>query len=149
MLASGFFARRARDGIEAACEALFPANDLGAPDFRATDMVERMTKYIDDLPAAQGRLVRALFIAIELGCLLLPPRFRRFSNIEAEQRAALVRGFRRSRFQPFRVLGDALKATTTVIYLSHPAAVAYLGSYKTCDRPGDSLPFPVRPDALR
>jgi len=148
MPSEGFWSRQTTRGIRAACEALFPENDLGAPDWQSTDMVARMRAFLDALPAEHRLLHHALFLAVELGCVVLVLGFRRFSSMTPARRAEVVRRWRRSRFQLFRVLGDALKATTTMIYLSHPKAIAYLEAYKTCERPGDTLTFPVRRDAL-
>lgn len=127
---SGFLERRALDGLRAASEALFPENDIGAPDFRTTEMVPRTLQYLEELPRKQRRLLLLLFAFVEVLTVLF--RLRRFSRLSPESRAALVRGFRRSRLLPLRILGDALKATTTVIYMSHPAALAHIGEGAPC-----------------
>ncbi len=135
-------------GITATCEGLFPVNDLGAPDFRDAEMVERTRRYLRELPPAQRRLVSLLFMAVEFlaPLLLLVPR--RFSRLTPGERALAVRRFRLSRFFPVRVLGDALKASTTMIYMSHPRVVAYVGEHRACARAEDPLSYPVRPAAL-
>jgi hypothetical protein len=124
----GFFMRRAVDGIAASSEALFPANAIGAPDYRATDMVRRTLEYLTLLPRPQRRLLLTLFVVVELGTPVLTLGFRRFSRLPVERRELVVRHWRRSRFLPLRLLGDALKATTTMLYMSHPAALAYVGA---------------------
>lgn len=133
-------------GVRAACEGLFPRNDLGVPDFESTEMVPRMHGYFAALPATQRRLLRSLFVVVELGSLLLCAS--RFSKLSPERRAAAVRRWRTSRWLPIKLLGDALKATTTLIYMSHPSAMRYLGAYKTCSREADRMGLPVRPGAL-
>lgn len=148
MALRSFVWRTALSGISACAEGLFPENDYGVPDWRATDMVERTCEYLDALPAAQRRLLTSLFVVVELGAVVLAKRLRRFSRMSPDERAAAVRAWRRSRFLPLRVLGDAIKATTTVIYMSHPLALAHIGAYKSCERPGDALTFRVDPDAL-
>jgi hypothetical protein len=143
-LPRGFIGRSAEAGLRASAEALFPENDYGAPDFRATDLVGRTIEYLDALPAEQRRLIVLLFAFVELGALFLVFGFRRFSRIPVARREAIVRAWRRSRLLPLRLLGDALKATTTMIYMSHPAALAYVGVYSACERPGDALRVEVR-----
>lgn len=144
----GFWANRARDGIVALSEATFPENDLGAPDWKSTDMVRRTLEYLDELPPKQRRLLTLLFVFVELGALFLVLGFRRFSRIAPARRVVIVRNWRRSRLLPFRVLGDAIKATTTMMYMSHPSVLAYIGEYRACPHPDDSLSIDVRPDAL-
>jgi hypothetical protein len=147
-MAAGFFERRLLDGIRAASEGLFPSNDLGAPDWRDTDMVSRTREYIDELPPEQRRLLVLLFVFVELFApvLLLTPH--RFSNLPPRRRAQAVRSWRISRFFVLRVLGDALKASTTMMYMSHPRVVAYIEEYRVCVHPDDALAYPVRPKAL-
>jgi hypothetical protein len=111
-------------------------------------MVPRMFEYLGELPPAQRRLIVALFLTVEFGTLLLVLGFRRFSKLPPDARARAVRRWRRSRFVPIRILGDALKATTTILYMSHPAALSYVGAFKTCARPGDTPEIRVDPNAL-
>jgi hypothetical protein len=141
-----FFERHADAGIQAACESLFPENDFGAPDWRTTEMVPRMHAYLEELPGKQRRLLVALFFTVEVAAALLTGT--RFSRKGVDDRAELTRRWRRSRWLALKLLGDALKATTTVIYMSHPAAMAHVGGFKTCSRPNDPLALPTRPGAL-
>jgi hypothetical protein len=147
-MAMGFFERRALDGLEAVAEALFPQNDYGAPDFEATELVRRTLEYMDVLPGDKRRLLVALFALTELAAPLLVPGFSRFSRLPVQVREEAVRRFRQSRFLPVRLLGDALKATTTLIYMSHPLALSYVGAYSTCERPLDPMTLPFRAGAL-
>jgi hypothetical protein len=125
-----FIERRVDDGIRGACEGLFPENDFGAPDFRTTDLARRTREWMDELPPPQRRLLVLLFFTVELltPILLLVPA--RFSRLSPERRAEAVRRWRRSRFFFLRLLGDALKASTTMIYMSHPLVVAHIGEYR-------------------
>lgn len=147
-MGKGFFERRARDGLEAVAEALFPQNDYGAPDFKSTELVGRTLSYMDVLPRDKRRLLVALFALTELAAPLLIPCLSRFSRLPVARREEAVRRFRQSRFLPFRLLGDALKATTTLIYMSHPLALAYVGAYSTCERRTDPLAIPHRAGVL-
>jgi hypothetical protein len=74
--------------------------------------------------------------------------FTRHTRTGIASRSAVVRARRRLRFLPFTLIGDALKATTTVIYMSHPAAMAHVGAFKTCARDNDPLKLPIRAEAL-
>jgi hypothetical protein len=143
-----FFLSRAHDGIAATAEALFPTNDYGAPDYVATDLVARLLEYLADLPAKQRRLILALYVLVELFAPVLVLCTCRFSRLPVARREAAVRAFRTSRLLPLRLIGDALKATTTIIYMSHPAALAHIGMYSACERPADPLPVVVRRGAL-
>lgn len=119
-------------GLAAAAEAMFPANDFGAPDFRDTEIVARTLEYLAALPSTQRRLIRLLFVFVELAAPILCGGFSRFSRMSIARREAAVRGFRTSRFQLLRLLGDALKATLTMMYMSHPLALAYVGEKTEC-----------------
>ena len=118
-------------------EALFPENDLGAPDYRETDLEERILEYLRMVPARARRLLLLLFIGAELAAPLLVPCLSRFSSLPVTDREAAVRRWRRSRLLPLRILGDALKATTTLLYMSHPAALRHVGAFAACDAPTD------------
>ncbi len=145
----GFWLRRATDGIRATAQVLFPANDLGAPDWLATDMVGRTRLWLSELPPESRRLVTLLFIATELLAPLMVPSLGRFSRTPPERRLRALRRWRGTWFIPVRFFGTALEATMKMIYLSHPAAMGYIGAYKTVDHPHDPLQLEIRPDALR
>lgn len=144
----GYWLRTAMTSIHAVSEAMFPTNDLGAPDFEATDLVHRTREYIDELPPEKRQLLLVLFIFLELATPILSLRFRKFSSFTPERRVKLVQDWRKHWFQPFQWLGDALKATMTMMYFSHPSVVKHLQAFKTCERPTDPLQFPVDKQAL-
>jgi hypothetical protein len=143
-LAQGYWHKRLTAGIAAASEATFPENDLGAPDWKSTEMVRRTFEYLDELPPPQQRLVKALFLFVELAAIVLAGRFRRFSKLPVKTRTGVIRRWRASRWLAFRVLGDAVKATTTMIYMSHPSVIRYIEEYRCCARPLDPLEIPLR-----
>jgi hypothetical protein len=147
-MAGGFFERAAHHGLSAAAEALFPENGYGAPDFKTTELVARTLSYLDELPAAQRRLLLSLFALVELGAPVLVPGFCRFSRLPVARREAVVRAWRQSRLLPLRLVGDALKATTTMMYMSHPAALTFVGAYSSCARPLDPLVVSTKPDTF-
>jgi hypothetical protein len=147
-MADFLFERAAHQGLAAAAEALFPENLYGAPDYKTTELVPRTLAYLKELPAPQRTLLLSLFALVELAAPLLVPGFSRFSGLSVARREAVVRRWRQSRVLPLRLIGDALKATTTMMYMSHPAALTFVGAYSSCARPEDALVLPVRADAL-
>ena len=86
----------ARRAIAAAGEALFPKNDLGAPDYESTEVAKRLESLIAVYPPPQQRLMWLLFIFLELVAPIIGLRFSRFSRMSIEARTELVRRFRRS-----------------------------------------------------
>jgi hypothetical protein len=124
----------AEAGLSATAEALFPVNMEGAPDYRTTELVARMLEYWRLLPGRQRRLFLALFALVELAAPFLIGGFSRFSSLPVEAREQAVRRFRQSEVAPLRLIGDALKASTTMMYMSHPAALAYVGVSSGCNQ---------------
>ncbi|HEX3598221.1 MAG TPA: hypothetical protein VHU80_24100 [Polyangiaceae bacterium] len=115
-------------GLSATVEALFPVNDQGAPDYLTTDLVARTLEYLELLPARQRRLLLSLFALVELAAPFLLVGWGRFSSVSVERRERAVRRFRSSSVAALRLVGDALKASTTMMYMSHPAALSYVGA---------------------
>lgn len=140
--------RVAARGFAAAAEALYPENVLGAPDWRDTEMATRGARWIDALPPNPQRLIVLLFAALELGAPALAPGLRPLSRLPPARREAMIRRWRASPIAPLKFLGDAVKSATSMIYLSHPAALRHVGLHKTCAHPGADLPVAHRPAAL-
>lgn len=135
---SGRLGRLASRGAAAAAEALFPKNNLGAPDWESAEVVPRLEGYLGELPPRSRRLILLLFTAVELWPLLAL-RVRRFSRLRPEARLGFVRRWRASRLYPIRLIGESTKAVLTMMYLSHPEALRYIGAYTVSPRPGDGL----------
>jgi hypothetical protein len=135
-------------GIAGAAEAMFPANDLGAPDWREARVVDRMLEHLAELPARPRRMILFLFAIVELAAPLLVPGLGLFSRLSVERRLRAIRRWRASRLYPLRMLGDGLKMTLTMIYLSNPAVARHMGEYKTCANPADPYLIEIRPGAL-
>lgn len=144
----GLWMRIATDGIAATSEAVFPENDLGAPDWKSTDMVGRTLEYLDELPPRQRRLLLLLFVFVELASVFLVWRLARFSRLPVVRRTRAIRAWRRSNWLVLRVLGDSLKATSTMMFMSHPRVIEHLGEYRACERPLDRVKIAARPAAL-
>ena len=148
MSTKGFWQRRIDDGVQSASEALFPENSLGAPDWKQAQMVPRMLGHIDQLPISARKLVNLLFLFVELATPLLSLRFRRFSRLRPELRRSLVRRWSASSFYWLRVIGDSLKASMSMIYLSHPDVLQHMGWKKACHNPGDTLQPEIVPPLI-
>jgi len=143
-----FWIRSVDACITGASEALFPANDFGAPDWREVRMLERTRAWMAALPPKHSLLIELLYFAVEWATPLLGPAPGRYSKITPARRVAIVRRWRASRLYPLKLLGDAFKATASMIYLSHPAALAYIGLYKPCANAEDPLQVEIQPGAL-
>lgn len=136
--------RRVADGIGATSEVMFPGNEAGAPDWRETDMVARTIDYLDELNPRMRRLILILFIFFEFGSPILLAGVRRFSKLSPERRLRTLLRWRTSKFYPFKILIDALKAQLSMMYMSHQRVQDYMKVFKTCERPGDTLTFEIR-----
>lgn len=139
-----FWMRRTADGIRGTSEVMFPVNDIGAPDWRSTQMVERTVDYIYALPPQMRALLMVMFVAIELGSPFMLSGFGRFSTLSPTRRLKVLQGWRRSWIPLFKLLADALKAQLCMMYLSHKDVQRHIGAWKTCDRPGDVLGLPTK-----
>jgi len=135
-LPSNLLRKLALSGFAAACEALFPDNDVGAPTWRDTDMVARAAQLWDELPPYSRLTLEGLYAALELGGAALVPRIGALSGIPVEARFAMLDRMRRSRLWPLRFVAEAVKSSTTMVYLSHPLALRYIGAERSsCDAP--------------
>ncbi len=114
-----------------ASETLFPAHPGMARDGVGVDMPAYADGYLATLPRRQRLLIRALFMLFEQGTLLFPARgvggFRRFSSLNAEQRAATFAGWDGSRLALRRMAMTALKAVLIMGYFGHEENLAGLG----------------------
>jgi hypothetical protein len=147
-LRTGRLERAADRAIVAVAEALFPPNSLGAPDFRETELPARLHRYMEEVPEGYRRLITLLFVFVEWCPPLVALYPRRFSRLSLASRQNLVRRWRASPVYPLRIIGDALKGLMSMMYLSHPTAMRYLGMYTVSGRDWDPLVVDHKPDAL-
>jgi hypothetical protein len=138
-------------GLRASVEGLYPPDPGGAPDGVTTDLYARHLAYIRSLPPSHRFLLPLLFFGIELLPLLLSPWAGRFSRRTPQARAALITSWREGRVFALRGLGDALRATLQMVYLSHPSVLRHMGEYKTVAYLEDKLDMPIHdsPDMPR
>lgn len=140
-----WFEARYLDGMRALAEALYPPNDLGAPDGVATDLARRTEAYVRRLPPSIRFQIMLLFAVVEVFAPVLAPLGRRMSRRPPAARLRAVVGWRGSRFYPLRLLGNAIHAQLQMLYLSHPSVVRFVGEYKPVANPGDPFPMRIQP----
>ena len=114
--------RVALRSFEAVCEALYPDDACGAPSWRDTDMVARAAELWDELPPMSRLTLEALFAGVAPLAALSP-----------ERRCRLLESMRRSRLWPLRTVAEAVKSASTMVYLSHPAALEHIGVLDRCN----------------
>jgi hypothetical protein len=133
------------EGLRGLVEALYPPNDLGAPDGVATDLVRRTQGYVARLPPSVRWQIRLLFAAVEVLAPVLAPVGRRLSRRSPAARLRAVAGWRASHLYPLRLLGNAVHAQLQMMYLSHPSVVRFVGEYKPVANPDDAFPMRIQP----
>ena len=117
--------------LASAAEATFPAGGEIPPsglDADAPGYTDRL------LTAAHPRmrlLMHLLFFLVEHATLFFPAPgrrgWRRFSSLDAEQRAAVLEGWRTSRLFPRRLVFASLRAILTMGYFAYPPVLRQLG----------------------
>jgi hypothetical protein len=142
-----FAANRAKASIAAACEAMFPKNTIGAPDYTDSDLIARTWSYIGMLPSTQRTLITLLFMFLELFAPMLAGKLGRYSRLDLEARCEVIRRFRGSSLYLLKLMGDSVKGILTMIYMAHPSVVRHIGQYSACDH-ADGFAVEVRKDAL-
>lgn len=109
-----------REGVHALSEALFPEGQANVPGYEQTDLVARTEAYVNTLPPSQGPLVALLFVAVDWLTPILVPFGPRMSRRAPEERLSIVERWRNSSWWLFRVLGNAVKASLSMVYFAHP-----------------------------
>ena len=122
--------RLALAGFQAVCEALYPDNTIGAPSWRDTEMVARVAKLWDALPPESRYLLEALYAGLAPAARM--PVARRFRMFD---------GMRKSKVWPLRFVAEAVKSSSTMVYMSHPLAMAYIGAAQECLVPARKSAF--------
>lgn len=147
--AGSWLRRVALAGFGAAVEALYPDNTIGAPSWRDAEMVARASQLWDELPPLSRLLLEGLYGGLELGGAALMPALGPLSRQPVARRFAMFSRLKRSRVFPLRFLAEAVKSSSTMIYMSHPMVIRYIGVSKACGHPADGhLGMPVRRDAF-
>lgn len=123
--------RREAAFVAAAAEALFPRGGAVPPSGLDAGVPAWCDRWLDALPPATRRLVRALFVLVEHATLVFPAPgwdgWRRFSALDAERRGAVLEGWRTSRFFLRRLVFTSLRAIVTQGYFADAAVLRSLG----------------------
>jgi hypothetical protein len=116
--------------LNAAGNATFPAGGALSPSGDEADLAGYTDHWMTLVPPRTRFLMRLLLFLIEHGTLVLPapgPRgWRRFSSLSMEQRAAVLEGWRASRFYPRRLVFMSLRAILCMGYLAYPRVLREL-----------------------
>ena len=136
--------RLARPGIKGAAEVLFPVNDFGAPDYHKTQVVKRFIDYLQILPRQQRFLLILLFMTLQYLFPLLVPALKPFSLISTKRREKAMRRWHSSKIFALRMLADAIKASLSMIYMSHKEVILYTEEFKPTRNNSDEFEVPVR-----
>lgn len=131
--------------VLALAEALYPPNRLGAPSGADAEVGPRTVAHVRRLPLSVRRQVMLMFIAVELFTPLLDPLGGFMSARSPARRLVTIRRWRASRLHVLRLLGLGIHAQLQMLYLSHPAVLAYIGEYKPVRYPDDALDVEIRP----
>ena len=122
----------ALQGFQAVCEAFYPDNDFGAPSWRDADMVARAAVHWEALPPQQRLMLEGLYAGLELGGAALAPGLGPLSKLSIDARFRMFERMRKSRLWPLRFITEAVKSSSTMIYMSHPVVLAYIGAQRAC-----------------
>ncbi len=124
-------ARREVAFLDAAAEVMYPPGGPFPTSGRDARCAVFLDGYLALVPPRMRLLMRLLFFLMEHATLLFPappPRgWRRFSSLSAEQRTAVLEGWRRSRLFARRLVFTSLRAVLTNAYLADPAVLRHLG----------------------
>lgn len=123
--------RYALIGFEAAVEALYPENELGAPSWIDSELMSRVRSYWQLLPPETALVLKGLYASLELGNLLHLGHRRRFSKCSVDERVAILRRYLEGPL-PMRFYGEAIKSSSSMLYMSHPLVLRYIGASKAC-----------------
>ncbi len=116
--------------LSAAGNATFPAGGELSPSADDAELAEYTDRWLTVLPPRMRLLMRFLLFLIEHATLFLPAPglrgWRRFSSLPAEHQAAVLEGWRTSRFYPRRLVFMSLRAILSMGYLAHPRVLRRL-----------------------
>lgn len=117
--------------VAAAADAVFPPGGAIEPSASEAGVEGYVDAYLDALPGRNRILIRLLFVLFEHATLLFPAPgwagWRRFSALDAEQRAALLESWGRSRLRLRRIAFASLRTILTMGYLGSPAVLRAMG----------------------
>ncbi len=117
--------------LAGAAEATFPAGGEIPPSGLDADVPGYTDQLLTASHSRMRLLMHLLFFLVEHATLFFPapgPRgWRRFSALDANQRAAALEGWRTSRLFPRRLVFASLRAILTMGYFAFPPVLRQLG----------------------
>ncbi len=127
---AGALAPRELAFLAAAADATYPAGGPVPPSGPAAGIPAFADRYVAAVPPGTALLMRLLFFLMEHATFLFaaPGRGgrRRFSALSAEQRCAVLEGWRTSAWFPRRLVFSSLRAILTMGYFSDPVVLRHL-----------------------
>jgi len=128
----GALASREIGFLDAAADALFPPGGAIPFSGRDAEIPRYVDAYVRVQPARTRTLMRLLFFLLEHATLVFPAPGgvfagrRRFSSLDAEQRVAVLEGWRTSGLFVRRIVFTSLRAILTMGYFAHPGVLRAL-----------------------
>jgi len=117
--------------LAAAAEATFPAGGDIPPSGLDADLPAYTDRLLKAAHPRMRLLMHLLFFLVEHATLFFPAPgrrgWRRFSALDAEQRAVALEGWRTSRLFPRRLVFASLRAILTMGYFAFPPVLRQLG----------------------
>ena len=135
---------------KAAGETLFPPGGAVPPSSEDVDVPGYLDTWMAGLPPRQQLMIKALFLAVEQGTLLLGPglsgKIKRFSSLNIEDRTAYLSRIEQHPLFIVRALLAALRTVFSFAYLDRPEVQEALGIDPfPCDIPPSTH---LRPDTM-
>jgi hypothetical protein len=117
--------------LAGAAEATFPAGGAIPASGLDADLPVYTDRFLMAAHPRMRLLIHLLFFLVEHATLFFPAPgrrgWRRFSALDAEQRAAVLEGWRTSRLFPRRLAFASLRAILTMGYFAFPPVLRQLG----------------------
>jgi len=116
--------------VAATSDAMFPAGGPVAPSGGEAGVPAYVDRYVGSVPSGIRLLMRLLFLLFEQATLFVRAPGsggrRRFSDLDVDQRVAVLEAWRTSGFFPKRLVFTSLRAILTMGYLADPAVLRSL-----------------------
>ncbi|RME93132.1 MAG: hypothetical protein D6767_01675 [Candidatus Hydrogenedentota bacterium] len=131
-----------RKPLESIGRAFFPENDFGAPSWKDVDLVKRTLDMNKMLPPKTGRQLDLLYLAAYWIFPIFVFRIPPLSLYSTKTQTKIFQKMAASRNYFIRSLADAVKASITMVYMSHEKVVKYIGEKDHCPLPNDPFKIP-------
>lgn len=123
------------DAFEALVERICDPGETGLPSPRDVGAVEVAQRYVRWMPAVTRMKLGNLIATLEGGPLVLGPRRKRFSKLDAADQDAYLEKWSESPLPPMRAAFHAIKQVAMMGYYSQPGTWPGIG-YSIRDNPG-------------